>query len=693
MINEFQPMNHLSRLQNFICTIGNLPTSYVLSMSYEEQVWWLCNFLETKIFPAIENNTEITEKTQKAFLELQQYVSDYFNNLDVQDEINNKLDEMLEDGSLSTLIFAHDYYKFSSLNVRRIARWIINNGKNNINYQDEAYFANTQGSCMIDNNTIAIAYTPSNTDYTLSNRTLIRIYSLSTGNVLREAEFDFGHANGLIYKDGKLYVTECFRRDNNSNYNYTKNVFVVDVNSLSYIETKVINSVSNDMFLNVSYDSIKQKWYAMQRFVVNELDENFNVINTIQLINNDIVDPGTFQTIHAHNGRFYVLNAYPNQLIVYNENGAIIQYYKLPEWAEDSFFIGEAEDISFIGEDIYLISHKSLCEESDANVTQVFVLNTSINKSIHDTNKTAPISRKRLIVDNNFRLNPDGSSNNGFNELAEAIEYTLSPKGINVSYINISAGSYKWCFINNIKHNIRINGAGATTIVDGISIMYCNNIFLQNMKLKVANNSELGGYNLFLIYTNTKLQSISFDLSNEDYKTIINNSYGTLELYNSTPNNLTDDIVFIRNGILGTLKYRSIINNILSSGNYNNIGWYAVTDELSLQTGDIAKNSFLQQQNVNLNDLIYTNKHIQLKFRDGTNHPQYAEFNTEYSTSNKNFKVQTVEVTADNFYINEMIVHYANGQFSIASNKSIDKNGVQLENPRLILNRIYLLND
>ena len=104
MINEFQPMNHLSRLQNFICTIGNLPTSYVLSMSYEEQVWWLCNFLETKIFPAIENNTEITEETQKAFLELQQYVTDYFNNLDVQDEINNKLDEMAESGILETLL-------------------------------------------------------------------------------------------------------------------------------------------------------------------------------------------------------------------------------------------------------------------------------------------------------------------------------------------------------------------------------------------------------------------------------------------------------------------------------------------------------------------------------------------------------------------------------------------------------------
>lgn len=104
MINEFRSMNHLTSLQNFICTIGNLPTSYALSLSYEEQVWWLCNFLETKIFPAIENNTEITEETQKAFLELQQYVTDYFNNLDVQEEINNKLDDMAEKGLLQEII-------------------------------------------------------------------------------------------------------------------------------------------------------------------------------------------------------------------------------------------------------------------------------------------------------------------------------------------------------------------------------------------------------------------------------------------------------------------------------------------------------------------------------------------------------------------------------------------------------------
>jgi hypothetical protein len=44
------------------------------------------------------------EELEDAFNELNDYVRDYFANLDVQEEINNKLDEMLEDGVLEQII-------------------------------------------------------------------------------------------------------------------------------------------------------------------------------------------------------------------------------------------------------------------------------------------------------------------------------------------------------------------------------------------------------------------------------------------------------------------------------------------------------------------------------------------------------------------------------------------------------------
>ena len=44
------------------------------------------------------------EKFSQAFIELQNYVNNYFENLDVQDEINNKLNEMAKDGTLQEII-------------------------------------------------------------------------------------------------------------------------------------------------------------------------------------------------------------------------------------------------------------------------------------------------------------------------------------------------------------------------------------------------------------------------------------------------------------------------------------------------------------------------------------------------------------------------------------------------------------
>lgn len=78
---------------NFCATIGNLPSSYMQSLSYEEQILWLCKFLEKEVLPAFNNNTAAVEELQN-----------WFNNLDVQEEINNKLEAMAESGELEEII-------------------------------------------------------------------------------------------------------------------------------------------------------------------------------------------------------------------------------------------------------------------------------------------------------------------------------------------------------------------------------------------------------------------------------------------------------------------------------------------------------------------------------------------------------------------------------------------------------------
>ena len=88
----------------FCCTIGNLPTSYMESLTYEEQLIWLCNYLENVVIPAVNNNAEAVKELQDLYVVLKDYVDNYFNNLDVQEEINNKLDAMVASGELEEIL-------------------------------------------------------------------------------------------------------------------------------------------------------------------------------------------------------------------------------------------------------------------------------------------------------------------------------------------------------------------------------------------------------------------------------------------------------------------------------------------------------------------------------------------------------------------------------------------------------------
>lgn len=86
-----EPFRHL------IMTLGELPTTFTESMSYYEMLAWLCDYLENKVTPAVNNNAE-------ALKELKEYVDNYFDSTDFQEMVNNKLDEMAADGTLGEII-------------------------------------------------------------------------------------------------------------------------------------------------------------------------------------------------------------------------------------------------------------------------------------------------------------------------------------------------------------------------------------------------------------------------------------------------------------------------------------------------------------------------------------------------------------------------------------------------------------
>ena len=76
---------------------GLIPTAFRQCMTWEEQVLWLAKFLQDTVIPTVNANTDATNGVKA-------YVENYFENLDVQEEINNKLDAMAESGELEELI-------------------------------------------------------------------------------------------------------------------------------------------------------------------------------------------------------------------------------------------------------------------------------------------------------------------------------------------------------------------------------------------------------------------------------------------------------------------------------------------------------------------------------------------------------------------------------------------------------------
>ena len=106
-LNLIKPEKVQNIINKFCYTIGMIPTSYKVSLTYEEQIIAIGHYLEETVIPALNNNAEAVAELQNLFIELKNYVDNYFDNLDVQQEINNKLDQMVADGTLPEIVASY----------------------------------------------------------------------------------------------------------------------------------------------------------------------------------------------------------------------------------------------------------------------------------------------------------------------------------------------------------------------------------------------------------------------------------------------------------------------------------------------------------------------------------------------------------------------------------------------------------
>ena len=112
------------------CVVQNFPFIEE-SIDGLNQYQLLCKIVEklNAVITQTNTQTENIEKLEEAFTTLKNYVDNYFNNLDVQTEINNKLDEMATSGELEAIIASYLNTQavrgFSTLNDLKNATGLI----------------------------------------------------------------------------------------------------------------------------------------------------------------------------------------------------------------------------------------------------------------------------------------------------------------------------------------------------------------------------------------------------------------------------------------------------------------------------------------------------------------------------------------------------------------------------------------
>lgn len=331
-------------------SIGAIPTSFQDSMDYYECVLWLIKYLENTIIPVVNNNGEAVAELQELYSTLKNYVENYFENLDVQDEINNKLDEMVEDGTLTDIIgdyieVAKKSYLIEEITTEDIyvennkgnvhITTIPNHDANNELIKIKHGFAHDSVNTIGGENPVEFSYRNNNT-FT-SNAGIFATTSSTAYIQVGEILGLFIH-DGVVVKDNRQYLETSF----------LKNRWILGIkpdNTLkAYIGTTDSTTILNDgvtettqAFIPLMIDGVNYKSALQTLGVTYWSDTTFTqtadqtpVYNKIYYTLNDTVYTGHYHLNQFTNGITYYEEQttgdqrYQRQVIAQKDNGDII---------------------------------------------------------------------------------------------------------------------------------------------------------------------------------------------------------------------------------------------------------------------------------------------------------------------------------------------------------------------------------
>ena len=640
-LNELKPVGKLSPFTRFCCTIGNIPTSYMISLSYEEQLLWLCNYLEKTVIPAVNTNAEAIAEIQALIVELKNYVDNYFENLDVQEEINRKLDEMARNGDfdiiLQNLFFTDYNNKINNLetNTNNLQETKIDkDGVEQVKYTNlsqEIKEMFTGGSTPVvaedsvsTSNIVNKSVTPNKTSF-LKMLDLMAYTKLTSGY----------HYNNTVTPSETMFYTEKIAIQPNTKYRCghrfidfynADNMFLsgVSINNPSFNTDYTFTSPANAYYAIISYNPVSIPNNYLVPFKLNHLYENFGKYELL-----DDYNIGLLKKVakNGYNGYFKNLN---NDIGYYiGEDGELIE--------NQNFFTTPIIEVVY-GDTLKCTNVRTYAFYNEKMELVQFVTDSTLSTT------TIPVPANAKYFKGSYLLS---HLNTGFIYSENFINFIKS----NLSdTINLN----QTCNALPTKIKVPINNE---------YIIYIDNIIPFNKNdfyLKYNYNGNLAHFTFNELDNTIKLNSN--EIVNENLTLTIYNRSGkemsrktcTIEFIDNNFENLTG--LFIGDS---TIAQQEITENLLNIFNENN----KTLTLLGTKTGTNPNNHYEGYSGVTANQLVNNASF------NGVTNPFYnnGQFDFTYYMYNNNYK--NVDFVVIQLGIND-VFDFSSNDFNVNANNS-----------------------
>lgn len=493
---------------------------------HELNIDWLLNEWK-KFLNEYEDVRNRVTTVEEAMVSLRDFVNNYFDNLDVQEEINNKLDAMKEDGSLEVLLQAVvDTAQVMTLNTALSVSMYRGVADQN---DESTHPSFLQAACV--NNGIAYLFFM---NPRVQGDGIGRSYALASGQLLSEVALTgVDHANGADYYDGYLYLATL-----------TGNIIKFDTNFVAQ-ETYTFDVG----FRSISFDNDGTCYAASgNKLYTVDLENNaYTVAATLDIVNE------AWQSGIVRDGWLYEAGLNPSCLYRVNvATGLTSKVYPIDRYV-DVYCVGEVESVAqdrATGK-FYIVS----CSYYNyANYRNGNLFEADFNSNLAPVRRYSGgsvLSVGGLYVGTNTNGKPDGSQGNPFPNLMSALMAYNSPACETFKTFQILLDKDCPDEVLYLRNNtLRLLGYGHS--IGSIYAVGCN-LELTNVIIRKPNGEYTSNPSSNPVYCNSCVIDFDGVTINESstvdysYAGVFNECIGTIF---SLINNTTKDISFYRSNIL-----------------------------------------------------------------------------------------------------------------------------------------------